>query len=43
MQWLEIKAWCVKASTTLKNNLAVIKWAKNKGIRKYYKLMNEGG
>lgn len=43
MQWLEIKAWCVKASTTFKNNFAVIKWGKNKGIRKYYKLMNEAG
>lgn len=37
---LEIKAWCVKASTTFKNNFAIIKWAKIKGIRKYYKLMN---
>lgn len=42
MQWLEIKAWCVKAFTTL-NNFAIIKWAKNKGIRKYYKLINAGG
>lgn len=43
MQWLEIKAWCVKAFTTLKSNFAIIKLAKNKDIRKYYKLMNAGG
>lgn len=42
MQWLEIKAWCVKASTTLKNNFTKIQWAKNKGIRKNYRLMNAG-
>lgn len=27
MQWLEIKAWCVKASVTLRNNFAIIKQA----------------
>lgn len=33
MQWLEIKAWCVKVYTAFKSNFALIKWAKSKDIK----------